>query len=214
MRGEGGREGREGHYVRMCSFALLSHITLLISLPPSFFLVSGQRFDVVVSSEVIEHVTAPAAFVKSLAAMLAEEGEGGGHVVLTTINRTAKAYLLAILGAEHIARMVPNGKILFIFCFLSSLPRTPSWADFYSWSFPASRSIYSMTKPRFLSGRFNNNSSTPFLPSLPPSLPPPPSSSPRNARMEQIPPTPRGGSDGPRRRLASRGREWDGLQPF
>jgi len=70
---------------------------------------------------VIEHVTAPAAFVKSLAAMLAEEGEGGGHVVLTTINRTAKAYLLAILVAEHIARMVPNGKIMFIFCFLSSL---------------------------------------------------------------------------------------------
>jgi 2-polyprenyl-6-hydroxyphenyl methylase/3-demethylubiquinone-9 3-methyltransferase len=69
----------------------------------------------VVSSEVIEHVAAPAAFVKSLAAMLAaEEGGGGGreegHLVLTTINRTAKAYLLAILGAEHIARMVPKGK--------------------------------------------------------------------------------------------------------
>ena len=93
------------------------------SFPPSFVIASGQRFDAVVSSEVIEHVTAPAAFVKSLAAMLAAEeegegegegggGEGGGHVVLTTINRTAKAYLLAILGAEHIARMVPTGKLL------------------------------------------------------------------------------------------------------
>lgn len=64
----------------------------------------------------IEHVAAPDAFVKSLAGMLAAEEEAGGksrdggHLVLTTINRTAKAYLLAILGAEYIVRMVPKGK--------------------------------------------------------------------------------------------------------
>lgn len=79
------------------------------------FLASGERFDAVVSSEVIEHVAAPDAFVKSLAGMLAAEevaggkSSDGGHLVLTTINRTAKAYLLAILGAEYIVRMVPKG---------------------------------------------------------------------------------------------------------
>ncbi|EWM26519.1 3-demethylubiquinone-9 3-methyltransferase [Nannochloropsis gaditana] len=37
-------------------------------------------------------------------------GDGkGGRVVLTTINRTVKAYLLAVLGAEYIARIIPRG---------------------------------------------------------------------------------------------------------
>jgi len=38
-------------------------------------------------------------------------GDGkGGRVVLTTINRTVKAYLLAVLGAEYIARIIPRGE--------------------------------------------------------------------------------------------------------
>jgi len=61
---------------------------------------------VVVSSEVIEHVDHPQHFVKSLAGLTKE----GGTLIITTINRTIKSYLLAIIGAEYIIRVVPKGE--------------------------------------------------------------------------------------------------------
>lgn len=62
-------------------------------------------FDVVVSSEVIEHVNSPAMFVAALAACL----RPGGVLVMTTITRTALSYAGAIFAAEQLAGLVPPG---------------------------------------------------------------------------------------------------------
>jgi len=64
-------------------------------------------FDVVIASEVIEHVRAPGEFVKTLAA-LARPG-GRGRVIISTLNRTPQAYALAIVGAEYLTGLVPRG---------------------------------------------------------------------------------------------------------
>jgi 2-polyprenyl-6-hydroxyphenyl methylase/3-demethylubiquinone-9 3-methyltransferase len=65
----------------------------------------GARFDVVLALEVIEHVADAETFVAALAALAAERG----LVILSTLNRTWKSYLLAIVGAERILRWVPPG---------------------------------------------------------------------------------------------------------
>ena len=62
-------------------------------------------YDVVTSLEVVEHVADVPSFLASLG-MLAKPG---GHIVLSTINRTPRSYAIAIVGAEHVARVVPVG---------------------------------------------------------------------------------------------------------
>jgi len=64
-------------------------------------------FDAVLALEVIEHVppTERAAFCASLARL----ARPGGHVILSTLNRTRRSYLFAILGAEQILRWLPRG---------------------------------------------------------------------------------------------------------
>ena len=62
-------------------------------------------FDVVTCMETLEHVPDPASAVCALAALTAP----GGDVFLATINRTAKAFALAIVGAEHLLRILPKG---------------------------------------------------------------------------------------------------------
>ncbi len=66
---------------------------------------SGARFDVVLTLEVVEHVTDVAAFIATVASMV----KPGGLTIASTINRTRKAYLLAILGAEVVLRWLPRG---------------------------------------------------------------------------------------------------------
>lgn len=63
-------------------------------------------FDVVIASEIIEHVPDPASFLTACKQCLAADYKG---IVLSTINRTPKSYLGAIVGAEHILRWVPRG---------------------------------------------------------------------------------------------------------
>lgn len=65
----------------------------------------GTTFDVVVCLEVIEHVPDPKAFV----ALLAKLTRPDGLVLLSTLNRTMKAYALAIIGAEYVLRWLPVG---------------------------------------------------------------------------------------------------------
>jgi 2-polyprenyl-6-hydroxyphenyl methylase/3-demethylubiquinone-9 3-methyltransferase len=65
----------------------------------------GEQFDAVLCLEVVEHVPDPAAFI-GLAAGLVRPG---GLLIASTINRTAKAWLLAIVGAEYILRWLPTG---------------------------------------------------------------------------------------------------------
>jgi ubiquinone biosynthesis O-methyltransferase len=66
---------------------------------------SGAQYDAVVCSEVLEHVAEPAPFVAALAAL----ARPGGHVVVTTINRTLPALWGAVLAAEYVLRLVPPG---------------------------------------------------------------------------------------------------------
>jgi len=62
-------------------------------------------FDVVTCMEMLEHVPDPASVVQA-AARLAKPG---GHVFFSTINRTPKAWLMAIVGAEYVLGLLPRG---------------------------------------------------------------------------------------------------------
>ena len=61
--------------------------------------------DVVTCMEMLEHVPDPQAVVDACAAML----KPGGDAFFSTINRTPAAFALAIVGAEHVARLLPVG---------------------------------------------------------------------------------------------------------
>jgi 2-polyprenyl-6-hydroxyphenyl methylase/3-demethylubiquinone-9 3-methyltransferase len=65
----------------------------------------GARFDAVLALEVIEHVAQPDAFVAACARMLKPRGA----VAVATLNRTARSFLLAIVGAEYVLRWLPLG---------------------------------------------------------------------------------------------------------
>lgn len=62
-------------------------------------------YDVVTCMEMLEHVPDPASTVAACATLAAP----GGHVFFSTINRNPKAYLLAVIGAEYVLRMLPRG---------------------------------------------------------------------------------------------------------
>ncbi len=63
------------------------------------------RFEVVTCMEMLEHVPDPAAVISACAQLV----KPGGYVFFSTINRTAKAYLFAIVGAEYVLRLLPHG---------------------------------------------------------------------------------------------------------
>jgi 2-polyprenyl-6-hydroxyphenyl methylase/3-demethylubiquinone-9 3-methyltransferase len=65
----------------------------------------GKQFDAVLLLEVVEHVPDVPAFLKRLAPLV----KPGGVMILSTLNRTLKAYALAIVGAEYVLRWVPVG---------------------------------------------------------------------------------------------------------
>ena len=64
----------------------------------------GEQFDVS-SMELFEHVPDPAAMIATSSRLF---NPGGMHC-FSTINRTAKAYLFAIFGAEYLLRLLPKG---------------------------------------------------------------------------------------------------------
>lgn len=91
------RHHRRGLVAAWC--ALRSMWTLLTGR------ITGESFDAVIASEVIEHVEKPDAFVR----VLAQLTRPGGAIVMSTISRTAESLLLAKVAAEYILGMVPPG---------------------------------------------------------------------------------------------------------
>ncbi len=65
----------------------------------------GEAYDVVLALEVVEHVADVPAFVATCAGLV----RPGGLMIASTINRTPKAFLLAIVGAEYVLRWLPRG---------------------------------------------------------------------------------------------------------
>jgi 2-polyprenyl-6-hydroxyphenyl methylase / 3-demethylubiquinone-9 3-methyltransferase len=62
-------------------------------------------FDYVTCMEMLEHVPDPASVIQACATLV----KPGGMVFFSTLNRVPKAYLLAIVAAEHLLKMVPKG---------------------------------------------------------------------------------------------------------
>ena len=65
----------------------------------------GEQFDVLLNMEVVEHVPNVPAFMAECAALV----RPGGVMSVSTINRTAKSWLFAIVGAEYVMRWLPRG---------------------------------------------------------------------------------------------------------
>jgi 2-polyprenyl-6-hydroxyphenyl methylase/3-demethylubiquinone-9 3-methyltransferase len=66
---------------------------------------AGETFDIVLAMEVVEHVADVGLFIDRAAAMV----KPGGLFFVATLNRTAKSFALAIVGAEYILRWLPRG---------------------------------------------------------------------------------------------------------
>src|SRR5262245_19956739 len=65
----------------------------------------GERFDIILNMEVIEHVRDPKRFVADCSRMLKPRGV----MVVATINRTFRSFALAIIGAEYVLGWLPRG---------------------------------------------------------------------------------------------------------
>jgi 2-polyprenyl-6-hydroxyphenyl methylase/3-demethylubiquinone-9 3-methyltransferase len=66
---------------------------------------AGERFDVVLNMEVVEHVADPPAYLGACHDLL----KPGGLMLCSTINRNAKSFAMAIVGAEMVMRWLPRG---------------------------------------------------------------------------------------------------------
>jgi len=66
---------------------------------------AGERFDIVLAMEVVEHVADVNLFVRLVASMV----RPGGLMIAATLNRTLKSFALAIVGAEYVLRWLPPG---------------------------------------------------------------------------------------------------------
>jgi 2-polyprenyl-6-hydroxyphenyl methylase/3-demethylubiquinone-9 3-methyltransferase len=66
---------------------------------------AGERFDIVLAMEVVEHVADLNLFVARCAEMV----KPGGLMIVATLNRTLKSFALAIVGAEYVLRWLPRG---------------------------------------------------------------------------------------------------------
>lgn len=64
-----------------------------------------SQYNVLICMELLEHVPNPAQLIKTCAELV----KPGGHLFFSTLNRTAKAYLLAIIGAEYLLKWLPKG---------------------------------------------------------------------------------------------------------
>lgn len=66
---------------------------------------SGERFDTVLALEIVEHVADPQGFMTTCRDLL----RPGGLIIASTLNRTARSFAMAIIGAEWVMRWLPKG---------------------------------------------------------------------------------------------------------
>jgi 2-polyprenyl-6-hydroxyphenyl methylase / 3-demethylubiquinone-9 3-methyltransferase len=66
---------------------------------------AGERFDIVLAMEVVEHVAEPRIFLSRCAQLV----KADGLMILSTINRTLKSFVYAIVMAEYVLRLLPRG---------------------------------------------------------------------------------------------------------
>lgn len=97
-----------------------------------------ETYDVVLALEVIEHVSDISTFIKTCAQRL----KPGGILIMSTLNRTPKSYLLGIIGAEYILNWVPKG--------------THSWKKFVKPSEITNHARPHNLKPRDVTGMIFN----------------------------------------------------------
>ena len=66
---------------------------------------AGEQFDVVLNMEVVEHVASPLDYLTACRMLL----KPGGLMICSTLNRNAKSFMMAIVGAEWVMRWLPKG---------------------------------------------------------------------------------------------------------
>jgi 2-polyprenyl-6-hydroxyphenyl methylase/3-demethylubiquinone-9 3-methyltransferase len=66
---------------------------------------AGEQFDAVLNMEVVEHVADPLSYLTACQQLL----KPGGLHICSTINRNAKSFAMAIVGAEYVMRWLPKG---------------------------------------------------------------------------------------------------------
>jgi 2-polyprenyl-6-hydroxyphenyl methylase/3-demethylubiquinone-9 3-methyltransferase len=64
-----------------------------------------NSFDIVTCMELLEHVPDPLSLIKAAATLV----KPNGHLFFSTLNRTPKSYLVAVLGAEYLLKLLPRG---------------------------------------------------------------------------------------------------------
>ncbi|RTE65139.1 bifunctional 2-polyprenyl-6-hydroxyphenol methylase/3-demethylubiquinol 3-O-methyltransferase UbiG [Amphritea opalescens] len=64
-----------------------------------------QSYDIVTCMEMMEHVPDPSSIVDACSQLV----KPGGHVIFSTLNRNPKSYMMAIIGAEYLLKLVPKG---------------------------------------------------------------------------------------------------------
>lgn len=82
-----------------------TNVTYIQSTPEALASQHKGSFDIVTCMELLEHVPDPSRVVKACAHL----ARPGGHLFFSTINRTPKAYLFAVIGAEYVLNMLPQG---------------------------------------------------------------------------------------------------------
>ncbi|KKO50485.1 3-demethylubiquinone-9 3-methyltransferase [Arsukibacterium sp. MJ3] len=80
-------------------------VTYVQSTAESFAASQPAQFDIVTCMEMLEHVPKPSSVIQACA----ELAKPGGLLFFSTINKSVKAYVMAIVGAEYILRLVPKG---------------------------------------------------------------------------------------------------------